>query len=222
MASRLVDLSHTVEHGMVTYEGLPAPAISDFMSREESRDRYSPGTEFQVGAITMVANTGTYVDAPFHRFADGKDLADLSLESLADLPGAVVRIPRTTKSINKDVLKDLDLHQKAVLFHTGWDRYWRTQQYFSGHPFLTRDASELLVNQKAAFVGIDSYNIDDTRDGSRPAHTLLLGAGIPVCEHLCHLDRLPDDGFRFFAVPVRVKKFGSFPVRAFAVVTEKR
>ncbi len=219
MPSRLIEVNHIVEHGMVTYQGLPAPEISDFLSHENSRNRYAAGTEFQIGSITMVANTGTYVDAPFHRFAEGADLSDLPLENVAHVPGVVVRV-QETKSIDREVFNGIDVRQKAVLIHTGWNRHWRTEQYFSGHPFLTKDAAEHLAGQNARLVGIDSYNIDDTADNSRPAHTVLLGAGIPVCEHLCDLARVPESGFYFYAVPVRVKRFGSFPVRAFALVEE--
>jgi kynurenine formamidase len=216
---RFVDLSHEIEAGMITYKGLPAPIICDYLSREASRGRYAEGTEFQIGRIDMVANTGTYVDSPFHRHADGKDLAALPLESLARLEGVVIRCrARTSRAIGPDVLQGRSVRDKAVLFDTGWDRNWRTDAYFEGHPFLTRAAAEWLVEQRVALAGIDSLNIDDTADGTRPAHTLLLGADIPIAEHLCALDRLPDEGFRFFAVPPKVKAFGTFPVRAFAVV----
>ena len=217
---RFVDLSHEIEAGMITYKGLPAPIICDYLSREASRGRYAEGTEFQIGRIDMVANTGTYVDSPFHRHADGKDLAALPLESLARLEGVVIRCrARTSRAIGPDVLQGRSVRDKAVLFDTGWDRNWRTDAYFEGHPFLTRAAAEWLVEQRVALAGIDSLNIDDTADGTRPAHTLLLGADIPIAEHLCALDRLPDEGFRFFAVPPKVRAFGSFPVRAFAVVS---
>ena len=219
--TRLVDLSHTVEAGMVTYDGLPAPHICDFLSREASRSRYAPGTEFQIGRIEMVGNTGTYVDSPFHRFADGADLADLRLESLADLPGVVVRQDSAAgaQGIGASAFDGLDVRGRAVLLHTGWDRHWRTPEYWSGrHPFLTRDAAERLAEGGAVFVGIDSYNIDDTGDAARPVHTVLLGAGIPIGEHFANLGALPDEGFRLSAVPVKVRGFASFPVRAFAVL----
>ena len=217
----LVDLSHVVEHGMITYRGLPAPVICDFLSREQSRALYAPGTEFHIGRIDMVANTGTYVDSPFHRFADGADLADLPLARLADVEGLVVRATeRAGRGIARATLEPaLASHVvrgRAVLVHTGWDAHWRTDQYFEGHPFLTRDAAEWLVEQGAALVGIDSHNIDDTDDGTRPVHTLLLGAGIPIVEHLCGLEQLPPAGFRFSAVPVKVRAMGTFPVRAWA------
>lgn len=220
MGHRLIDLSHEVEHGMVTYRGLPAPIVCDFLSREGSRQHYAEGTEFHIGKIEMVANTGTYVDSPFHRFADGLDLAELPLESLADLEGIVVRVHYFQRAITAKAFDDLEVRGKAVLIHTDWARHWRTDQYFEGHPFLTRDAAECLVQAGAAFVGIDTYNIDDTTDGTRPAHTILLGDHIPICEHMCGLDKLPDSGFRFHAAPVKVKAFGTFPVRAYAVLDE--
>jgi kynurenine formamidase len=217
-APRLVDVSHTVEAGMLTYPGLPGPEIRDYLSREESRRRYAIGTEFHIGRIDMVANTGTYLDTPFHRFAAGADLAALPLEAVANLEGIVVRARRRPgRTIGTAVFRDLDLRGRAVLVETGWDAHWRTKKYFDGHPYLTAEAAELLIRAGAALVGIDSLNIDDTADGARPAHTLLLGAGIPIVEHLCGLDRLPERGFRFFAVPVKVRRLGSFPVRAFAI-----
>ena len=218
MSSKLIDLSHEVEQGMITYKGLPAPIICDYLSREESRSHYTGGTEFCIGKIEMVANTGTYVDSPFHRFADGIDLAELPLESLVDLEGLVVHAQNSGRAISASALRGLDLKGKAVLIHTDWARHWRTDQYFEGHPFLTRDAAECLAEARAAFVGIDTYNIDDTNDGTRPAHTILLGKRIPICEHMCGLENLPERGFRFHAAPVKVKAFGTFPVRAYAVL----
>jgi kynurenine formamidase len=218
--SHLIDLSHEVEHGMITYKGLPAPIICDFLSREDSRKHYSPGTEFNIGKIEMVANTGTYVDSPFHRFADGIDLSELPLESLVDLEGVVVHAVELGRSITAKAFQGIDIRGKAVLIHTDWSRHWRTDQYFEGHPFLTKDAAEYLVEAGAAFVGIDTYNIDDTTDGTRPVHTTLLGKQIPICEHMCGLELLPNSGFRFHAAPVKVKAFGTFPVRAYAVLDE--
>jgi arylformamidase len=215
----LVDVSHTVEHGMVTYRGLPAPVVCDFLGREASRAKYAEGTEFNIGAIEMVGNTGTYVDAPFHRYADGADLSMLPLNSLADLETVVVRHDLSRgRAVDAGAFTSLDVSGRAVLVHTGWDRHWRTDRYFEGNPFLTRAAARQLADAGAALVGIDSLNIDDTADGTRPAHTVLLGAGIPVAEHLCNLEALPDQGSRFFAVPVKVKGFGTFPVRAFGIV----
>ena len=204
---------------MTTYKGLPGPVISDHMSRESSRGKYAPGTEFHIGKIEMVANTGTYIDSPFHRYAQGKDLADLPLASIANLDGMVIRWNTTNgRAIGVEAFKAITVQGKAVLVQTGWDKHWRTEQYSEGHPFLTPDAAQYLADQKAALVGIDSFNIDSTSDGTRPAHTLLLGANIPIVEHLCDLSFLPEKGFKFFAVPVKVKQFGSFPVRAFAII----
>jgi kynurenine formamidase len=216
---RFVDLSHPIEHGMETYRPLPGPIIEDHLSREASRAHYAPGTEFHIGRITMVANTGTYLDAPSHRFADGKDVAALELDRLAELEGALVRVTgRAERAIGADAFAGAEVRGRAVLVHTGWDRHWRSEAYFSGHPFLTEDAAEHLRDAGAALVGIDSLNIDDTDDGRRPVHTALLAAGIPVVEHLCGLDQLPLDGFRFSAVPAPVRGMGTFPVRAFAVI----
>ncbi|HEY6230571.1 MAG TPA: cyclase family protein [Pyrinomonadaceae bacterium] len=216
--NRLIDVSHTVEHGMITYKGLPAPVITDHLTREASSEIYAPGTQFQIGKIEMVANTGTYIDSPFHRFADGPDLSRLELAALANLDGVVVRT--TANSISADMLNGLELKGKAVLFHTGWDRHWRTETYSNGeHPFVTGDAAEYLARNGAALVGIDSYNIDDTQDRSRPAHSILLRKNIPIVEHLCGLEQLPDQGFKFFAVPVKVRGMGTFPVRAFGLVS---
>lgn len=217
-AKKLIDVSHVVEDGMITYKGLPGPVICDFLSREASRAHYAPGTEFHIGQIEMVANTGTYVDAPFHRFADGKDLADLPLSSLANLDAVVVRIERGQRAVDTAVFQHLDLRGKAVLVDTGWSAHWRTDQYFTGHPYLTADAAQFLVEAGAVMVGIDSLNIDDTDDGRRPVHTTLLHNDIPIIEHLTNLAALPDRGFRFFAVPMKVRAFGTFPVRAFAVL----
>jgi kynurenine formamidase len=222
MYRRLVDLSHEVEDGMITYKGLPAPIICDFLSREESRKHYSAGTEFNIGKIEMVANTGTYVDSPFHRFADGIDLSEIPLESLADLEGVVVRVQNLGRAITVKALHGIHVKGKAILIHTDWSQHWRTDQYFEGHPFLTKDAAEFLAESGAAFVGIDTYNIDDTTDGTRPVHTTLLGNRIPICEHMCGLGNLPDSGFRFHAAPVKVKGMGTFPVRAYAILDEKQ
>ncbi len=217
---RIVDLSHPIEHGMVTYPGLPAPEISEHLTREASRERYAPGTEFSIGRITMVANTGTYVDSPFHRFADGADLAQLPLERMVDVPGTVVRVAQDVRAIGVPDLQPDDVRGRAVLFHTGWDRHWRTDAYGSDSPFLTREAAEWLVAQGAALVGIDSLNIDDATDGSRPAHTVLLEAGIPIVEHLTGLDSLPASGFRLHAAPSAVIGFGTWPVRVYALIDD--
>jgi arylformamidase len=216
---RMIDLSHPIEAGMVTYPGVPGPELSDHLSRAASRAHYAQGTTFQIGRISMVANTGTYVDAPFHRFEGGPDLAALALERLAELPGIVVdATSRPGRAVDARLFSGLAMWGRAVLVHTGWDVHWRTQRYGEGHPFLGADAARALVHGGAALVGIDSLNIDDTSDGARPAHTLLLEAGIPIVEHLCHLGELPAEGFRFSAVPAPVRGMGSFPVRAFAAV----
>jgi kynurenine formamidase len=218
MDTRFIDLSHTVEDGMITYKGLPAPIICDFLSREASRAIYAPGAEFHIGKIEMVANTGTYLDSPFHRFADGADLSQLPLTSLADLDAVVVRVPpENGRAIDATCFQGLELRDKAVLVETGWSRHWRTDQYFEGHNYLTEDAARYLAEAGARLVGIDSYNIDDTADMRRPVHTILLGREIPIVEHMTNLAALPAAGFKFYAVPVKVKGFGTFPVRAFGI-----
>ncbi len=217
--TKLIDISHIVEDGLITYKGLPAPIICDFLSREESRKHYADGTEFNISKIEMVANTGTYVDSPFHRYADGKDLSEIPIESVANVEGIVVRCKdRSVKGIDASAFSNVNCKNKAVLIHTGWDNHWKTDRYFEGHPFLTKDAAEFLVHNGAIIVGIDSLNIDDIADLTRPVHSILLKNNIPICEHLCNLGSLPDSGFRFFATPVKVKKFGTFPVRAFAMI----
>jgi arylformamidase len=216
---RFVDLSHTIEDGMITYKGLPAPLICDHLSREQSRAHYAPGTEFQIGRITMVANTGTYIDSPFHRYADGADVADFDLGTIAALDAVVVRVTGSTgRAIPRSAFAAFDVRGKAVLVHTGWDAHWRTDQYFEDHPFLTADAATFLRDAGARLVGIDSFNIDDIVDKSRAVHTTLLGAGIPIVEHLCNLGDLPVADFRFSAVPPKVRGIGTFPVRAFALL----
>ena len=219
---RLIDLSHAVEDGMITYQGLPAPVISDFLSRERSRASYAEGTEFHIGRIEMVANTGTYLDAPSHRYADGDDLAGLALESLADLEGVLIDVSgRQERAVSRGDFGATDLSGKAVLVRTGWDAHWRTDRYHQGHPFLTEDAAVYLKDAGASLVGIDSFNIDDTADKRRPVHTILLRAGIPIVEHLRGMGELPASGFRFSAVPVKVRGMGTFPVRAYASVPAK-
>lgn len=217
--SRLIDVSHTVRDGLITYPGLPGPVVCDFLSRAASRAHYAEGTAFQIGKIEMVANTGTYVDSPFHRFENGVDLAGLELARLADIDGLVIDAAGRGRALGPELFTGLPLQGRAVLVRTGWDRHWQTPAYFDGHPFLTGDAAALLRDAGAALVGIDSLNIDDTQDGFRPVHTALLGAGIPVVEHLCGLHELPAHGFRFHAVPVKFEGVGTFPVRAYGVVT---
>lgn len=217
---KLIDLSQTVEDGVITYKGLPAPLICDFLSREESKSHYAEGTTFQIGKIELVGNTGTYLDSPFHRYADGKDLSQLDLESVAALDAVKVSIPETVTSIDAFYFQGLDLKGKAVLVHTNWSRYWNTDRYFEGHPFLTKDAADCLKDSGAILVGIDSYNIDDVSGDARPVHTILLGSDILIVEHMTNLAALPDSNFSFYAVPVKIKGFGTFPVRAFAEITD--
>jgi arylformamidase len=215
--TRLVDLSHVIVDRMVTYPGLPGPVLTDHLSREASRDHYETGTEFAIQRLEMVGNTGTYLDSPFHRYIDGRDLASLDLETLVDVPATVVHLDDShERGIGTAVLAPYELNDRAVLLHTGWDRHWRTERYGDPAPFLTEDGARTLADAGAALVGIDSVNIDDTSGRTRPAHSILLAAGIPIVEHLTGLDQLPAHGARFTAVPPRVDGFGTFPVRAFA------
>jgi arylformamidase len=216
---RLVELSHPIIHGMTTYPGLPAPEIREHLTREASAASYAPEVQFQIGQLTMVGNTGTYVDSPFHRFPDGADLAGVPLERLADLEGVLVRVTGSDRRA-VDVTEFLPYHVRgcAVLVHTGWDREWGRPGYGMNAPFLTGAAAEWLVANGAALVGIDSVNIDDIADRSRPTHSCLLRAGVPIVEHLAGLHQLPASGFRFHAAPPRIERFGTFPVRAYAVV----
>ena len=217
--ARIVDLSHVIEDGMVTYKGLPGPHICDFISREQSAANYDDGSTFQIGRIDMVANTGTYVDVPSHRFADGKDLSEVGVAAFAYLPALVVRQPfESGLGVDLAAFDGFDVRGKAVLVATGWDRHWGSDAYYSEHSFLTAAAAERLIGEGAALVGIDSHNIDDTRVRARPVHTALLGAGIPICEHMTNLGALPDSGFRFSAAPPKVRGMGTFPVRAYAVI----
>ena len=218
-ASCRIDLSHTIEDGMITYKGLPAPLMCDHLSREQSRATYAEGTEFQIGKIEMVGNTGTYLDTPFHRYAEGYDLSGLDLDRVSGVPAVVIRVAgQTARAIDWTAFAASDVGDRAVLVQTGWDRHWRTDQYFEGHPFLTADAATYLRDRGALVVGIDSYNIDDVSGGERPVHTILLGAGIPIVEHMTNLDALPIEGFRFWAVPPKVSRMGTFPVRAHAIL----
>ncbi|MGH8199567.1 MAG: cyclase family protein [Steroidobacteraceae bacterium] len=216
-SEELIDLNHVIESGMITYKGLPAPLVCDFLSREASQRLYSPGTSFHIGRIDMVANTGTYLDSPYHRFAHGEDVSDLTLARLVGLEAVVVNVAgMRARSVEREVFLPFDVRAKAVLVHTGWARHWRTDAYFEGHPLLTESAAQHLRDRGAALVGIDSPNIDDIAGGERPAHTILLGGGIPIVEHLCNLERVPAAGARFSAVPPRMKGMGTFPVRAYA------
>ncbi|MGL5809325.1 MAG: cyclase family protein [Nocardioides sp.] len=220
---RLIDLTHVVEAGMTTYPGLPGPALDAHLSREESAQYYAPGTRFEIGRIEMVGNTGTYLDSPWHRYADGTDLAGLPLDRVAAVPGVVVEMTALNdRRIDVEQLAGLPAAGRAILLHTGWDRHWRTPAYGVDAPYLAADGAQLLADAGATLVGIDSVNIDDagpSSNGERPAHSILLAAGIPVLEHLTGLDRLPATGFELHAAPVPVRGFGTFPVRAYAVLT---
>jgi kynurenine formamidase len=217
---RYVDLSHTIDTGMITCKGLPAPLVCDYISRRDSRASYAEGTEFQIGRIDMVGTTGTYLDTPYHRYENGFDLAGLPLETASGLPGIVVHaLGATERRIDWTMFAASELAGRAVLVHTGWDSHWRTDRYFDGHPFLTEAAGVYLRDHGAKLVGIDSLNIDDTADRRRPVHSVLLAAGIPIVEHMTNLNVLPVDGFRFYATPPKIACMGTFPVRAHAVVT---
>ena len=220
---RVVDLSHPIAEGMVTYPGLPAPTITPHLTRAASRERYAPGTEFAMDVITMIGNTGTYLDAPFHRYADGADLASLDLDTLVDLPAEVFHLRDAwtpeRRGIRAATIADRELRDTAVLLDTGWSRLFGTPAYGTGSPFLTEDAARFLVDAGVRLVGIDALNIDDTESGGeRPAHSILLAAGVHVVEHLTALDRLPARGARFTAAPPAIRGCGTFPVRAFATV----
>lgn len=213
----LIDLSHTIEHGLVTYKGLPAPVVCDYLSRENSRQFYEEGTEFQIGKIEMVTNTGTYIDCPFHRFENGKDLSEIGLEYFTDLDAVVISVPHAqTIEVTEEHLKNYEIRNRAVLVHTGWDEHWNTEKYYDNHPYLTENAAKYLKDCGVKLVGIDSHNIDNTKGNRRPVHTTLLGAEILIVEHLCNLFLLPKEGFTFSAVPPKFKGVGTFPVRAMA------
>ncbi len=215
---KMIDLSHTIEDGMTTYPGFPTPIICDFLSREASKVHYAEGTTFNIGKIEMIGNTGTYLDSPFHRYAEGKDLSELTLESVSYLEGVVFRADQTQRAIGPELFKTRDVQGKAVMVNTGWAKYWGSENYLVGHPFLTGEAAEWLKAAGAVLVGIDSLNIDDTSGNERPVHSALLSAEILIVEHMCNLEQIPDEVFTFHAVPVKIKKFGTFPVRAYAVV----
>jgi kynurenine formamidase len=216
--ARIVDLSHAITDGMATYPGLPGPEITTHLSRTDSLGRYADGVSFHIGRLCMVANTGTYLDAPFHRYPDGADTAGVALDRVVDVPGVVIRA-KATGEVSPDLLDSWQVTGKAVLIRTGWDTRWGTEEYFSiDHPYLGRAMVERLLELRPALVGIDSVNIDSMADLTRPAHSLLLAEGIPLVEHLCRLDALPDSGFRFFAPPLGVQGLGTCSVRAFAVL----
>ena len=214
----LIDLSHVVHDGMVTYKGLPAPIICDYLTREASKAHYAEGTSFQIGVAILCSNTGTYIDVPFHRYQDGEDLSEIALSKLANLEAIKITLDESVSEITLAHLKGKDVAGKAVLFETNWCRHWGSDQYFENHPFVTEEVAIYLREQGVILVGIDSYNIDDVSGNTRPCHSILLGAGIPICEHMTGLDKLPEDGFKFFGVPVKMKGMGTFPVRAFGLI----
>lgn len=217
VSEKLIDLSHTIFDGLITYKGLPAPIICDFLSRDDSRGKYEAGTEFQIGKIEMVSNTGTYVDCPFHRYAHGKDLSEVDLEAFANLDAITINAVGVIE-IGVDYFKDKEIRNRAVIVRTDWSKHWNTDAYFENHPFINREAAEYLLHCGVKLVGIDSHNIDDTRHNSRPVHTILLGAEILIVEHMCNLEALPEAGYVFSAVPPKFKGVGTFPVRAFATM----
>ena len=212
---KLIDLSHTIFDGLVTYKGLPAPIVCDYLSRENSRKIYEEGAEFQIGKIEMITNTGTYIDCPFHRYEHGKDLSEIGLERFADLDAITIEAVNV-QDVGVEFFTEKEIRNKAVIIHTGWSKHWNTELYFENHPFVTREAAEYLRDCEVKLVGIDSHNIDDTRGKSRPVHTILLGAEILILEHLCNLDQLPESNYQLSAVPPKFKGVGTFPVRAFA------
>ena len=220
--ARYVELSHVIRAGLVTYPGLPAPSITPHLTREASKNSYAPGTQFAMDVITMIGNTGTYLDSPFHRYQNGRDLAGLSLDTLVDQSAEVFHLHDSKgRGIPAPVFFDRDVAGKAVLLHTGWDTHFATPAYAVDAPFLSREGAEYLVDQGVTVVGIDSLNIDDTSTdaaGERPAHSLLLQAGIHVIEHLTNLGELPASGATFTATAPLVEGFGTFPVRAFATL----
>lgn len=220
---RIIDLSHVIDDQTITYKGLPAPIICDYLSREESEKHYQEGTSFQIGKIEMVSNTGTYIDVPFHRFADGEDLAQVSIERLANLSGICVDASGLNQdAIDSEIFKPYDVAEKAVLVFTNWSRHWGSNIYFENHPYLTEEAAKYLLEQKVKMVGIDSHNIDNTSGNGRPVHTVLLGEGIPIVEHMTNLSELVKlKHFIFHAAPPKISGMGTFPVRAYAIVNEK-
>ena len=217
--NKYIDLSHTIFDGLVTYKGLPAPIICDYLSRESSKDRFEEGTTFQIGKIEMVTNTGTYIDCPFHRFENGKDLSEVALEKFVNIPCVTIDVANEIE-IGVHFFEHIDLQNKAVIVNTGWSKHWNTDLYFENHPYVTEEAAIFLKEKNVKLVGIDSHNIDDTKGKTRPVHTTLLGAEILIVEHLCNLDKLPKENYFFSAVPPKIKGAGTFPVRAFATIVE--
>ena len=217
---KFIELSLTLEDGMMAYPGLPRPKIGAFLDHEASRSRYNDQAEFYLGRVEMVCNLGTYLDSPFHRYPDGLDLSQIPLESVAGLSGIVLD---GVVSLNRSVTVQADsseLDGKAVLIQTGWDKRWDTDLYWEPGPFLSEESIDLLIRSRVKLVGVDFWNADDTMDPSRPAHTRLLASDILIVEHLCNLSVLPRTDFKFYAVPLRIVRGASFPVRAFAEIEE--
>lgn len=213
----LIDLSHPLDAGIPMFPGFPPPEVAAHVSREESRQVYEPGTEFLIQRVSFIGNTGTYLDAPYHRYQDGADLAELQIERLCDLPGVRVDVAaRDDLTIRAEDVPD-DIAGCAVLFRTGWDSRWGDESYLQANPHLSAEAGQLLVERGAVLVGIDSWNVDDVSDMSRPVHSTLLAAGVPVVENLTSLDRLPERGFRFFAPVLPFREGAAVSVRAFAL-----
>lgn len=211
-----VELSHPITDGMVTYPGLPGPVIREHTSRAESTANLAEGVSFAIHGIDLVANTGTYLDSPYHYHADGADLAALPPERLVDVPITVIRAVGVP-SVGAALLGDPGmLWGQAVLIETGWSRHWGTPAYLTGSPYLTAEAARVLIDANVALVGVDALNVDDVTDRTRPVHHGLLGAGIPIVEHLTNLAALPDHGARLTAVPPPVQGMATFPVRALA------
>lgn len=216
---KFIDLSHTIVEGMETYKGLPVPHVCDFLRREASKQHYDENTSFLISEITLCSNTGTYLDTPFHRYENGKDTSEVELNALANLPGIKIPIAKDIRAIDASYFKGLgSLKGKAVLVQTNWSRHFNTEQYYQGHPYLTENAAKYLLAQEVALVGIDSLNIDNTEDSSRPVHSTLLANDILIVEHLTNLSELPENDFLFTAAPVKIKGVGTFPVRAFATL----
>ncbi|MCF6318266.1 MAG: cyclase family protein [Proteobacteria bacterium] len=216
--TQLIDLSHTITGGLITYKGLPAPIICDYLTRDACEGVYEEGTTFQIGKIEMISNTGTYIDTPFHRFAEGKDLSEIDLDGVANLDGIVISINENIKEITAEMLQNHDIKDKAVLIHTNWSRHWGSDAYFENDPYLTENAAIYLKQQGVKLVGIDCHNIDDTTGKTRPVHTVLLHNEIFIVEHMTNLSQLPKGGFKFYAVPIKIKGMGTFPIRAFAQI----
>jgi kynurenine formamidase len=215
---RLIDLSHRIDNQTIGFPNAPVPEITEYQEIKDSRFIYNADSSYHIGQINIVANTGTYIDVPFHRYDYGKDLADIRLENVADLEGIKITVPKNVKAIGSDFFVNRNLENRCVLIETGWSQFWGTRDYFNNAPYLTEDAAVYLMDKRVKMVGIESCNIDNIEDASRPAHSILLDDDIFILEHLVHLEKLPAEGFRFFAVPPKITGLGSFPVRAFALV----